>query len=152
MNNQPTMNVIPKEKAVFWLDKQGFWRNAGGRFRLKKVIDYFHAAIDRDDGDYFVFQNKSGVCEKVYFPYEDTALFVFDVVMGEDILLKLNTGRHISLIPETLFSKNDALYLTHDGQTVRFAERAMIKISAFIAEKNNRLIFEYKGRSHPLET
>jgi len=144
--------VIPREKAVFRLDGQGFWRNAGGRFRLKKVIDYFHAAIDHDENGYYVIHDKGGIMEKVYFPYEDTALFVFDVIIDKSIILVLNTKKRIELKPDNLFSENDALYLTHEGHRIKFAERALMKISGFISEKENRLVFEYSGKVYPLES
>ena len=97
MKNKPAAVVIPKEEAVFWMDGNGCWRNAHGRFRHKKVIDYFHASISRDDDGYFVSQVRDGIVEKVYFRYEATALFVFDVIPGEEVDLVLNTGRRIRL-------------------------------------------------------
>jgi len=48
--------VIPKENAVFWMDGNGDWRNEHGRFRKKKIIDYFNAAIHKDENGYYVCQ------------------------------------------------------------------------------------------------
>ena len=59
--------VIKKEDAVFWLDKSGCWRNNGGKFRKKKIIDLFHQSISKDDDGYFVSQIRGDILEKVYF-------------------------------------------------------------------------------------
>jgi hypothetical protein len=149
MNKSPDIIVIPKEKAVFWLDGNGCWQNNGGRFRKKKIIDYFHRHIDRDEKGYFVIQDKGGIWEKVYFPYEDTALFVFDIREEKNkILLTLNTGREIALNPETLCIDNDRLYTVDGDELIRFAERAMIKISRLLTEnKNGRLVISAGGRN-----
>ncbi|MDJ0803659.1 MAG: MFS transporter permease, partial [Desulfobacterales bacterium] len=74
--------VIPKDQAVFWLDRHGFWRNRHGRFERPRIIAKFHAAIGRDAQGYYLSQTNGDVREKIYFPYEDTALFVFDVRIG----------------------------------------------------------------------
>ncbi len=140
-NEKTPVVVIPKEKAVFWLDKEGFWRNEAGRFRKKKIIDHFHASIKKDEQGYFLTQDKGGIKEKVYFPYEDTALFVFDMKPEDNgFLLVLNTGEKILLDPETLYTKNDMLYfVTESGEIVKFAERALMKIAPFIEEKDGDL-------------
>ncbi|MGM0453892.1 MAG: MFS transporter permease [Thermodesulfobacteriota bacterium] len=130
--------VIAKEKAVFWLDGQGYWRNAGGRFRKKKIVDYFHRAISRDEDGYFVRQDKGGVMEKVYFPYEDTALFVFDLWFDNGSAgLLLNTGQQISLDPSQLYVKDDNLYLDRGADRVKFTVRAMMKLSQYFEEDDN---------------
>ncbi len=131
----PPEVVIPKEKAVFWLDGEGYWRNAGGKFRKKKIIDYFHRAIARDEGGYFVRQDKGGVMEKVYFPYEDTALFVFDLWFDNGSAgLLLNTGQQIPLDPDQLYVKDDNLYLDRGADRVKFTVRAMMKLSECFEE------------------
>ena len=91
--------VIPREKAVFWLDRNGRWRNHDGLFRNPRIIEHFHSAIRRDDGGYYLSQEREGVREKVYFPYEDTALFVVDVKTVEPAELILNTRRRLPLDP-----------------------------------------------------
>lgn len=142
--------VIPREEAVFWLDSEGWWRNAGGRFRKKKIIDYFHSRIGRDENGYFVFQDKGGIREKVYFPYEDTALFVFDIRKennGKNIRLLLNTGREMLLDPEKLCIDNDRLYIIDKDERICFAERAMIKMTGLIEDdQNGRLAICAGGR------
>jgi hypothetical protein len=142
--------VIPKEDAVFWLDARGFWRNAGGKFRKKKIIDHFHASISRDENGYFLYQQKGDIFEKVYFPYEDTALFVFDVIFNHadsdsKTALLLNTGRNIPLNPRQLSIKNDSLYLKEGDDVIKFSERALIKISNCIEEAADRLYINIDG-------
>lgn len=129
--------VIKKEDAVFWLDKEGFWRNDGGKFRNKKIIDYFHRAIAHDDRGWYVRQERDGLLEKVYFPHEDTALFVFDVIPGDRILLILNTGAELPLDPDRLFIRRDNLYMQTIDGPARFIVRAMMKLSDRIEEGDN---------------
>ena len=72
--------VISKEDAIFWLDKNGRWHNAHGEFQHKKIIDYFHSSIQKDEKGYYLFQERGNLREKVYFHYEDTALFAVDLI------------------------------------------------------------------------
>ena len=130
--------VIPKENAVFWLDKDGRWRNEDGRFRHKKIIDHFHCSIFKDANGYFVSQQRGDCLEKVYFRYEDTALFVFDVIFDPQIVLVLNTKKKILLNPDHLFLKKDNLYVMDGDDKIKFAEYALIKISNFIEENNGQ--------------
>ena len=128
--------VIPKEKAVFWLDRHGHWCNRHGRFERPRIIAKFHAAIGRDGDGYYLSQVNGDVREKVYFPYEDTALFVFDLHIGANaVTLVLNTGRKVPLVPETLYIQNDALYTCFEGERIRFAERALLKLSPLLQEE-----------------
>ncbi len=141
--------VIPREEAVFWLDSRGYWRNSAGRFRKKKINDHFHASISKDEGGYFVAQQKGNVREKVYFPHEDTALFVFDLVFHPDgITLVLNTGRRMELNPENLYSRKDCLYLREEGDTIKFSERALLKLSDALSEEEGKLFISCGGRKH----
>lgn len=147
--------VIKKKDAVFWLDKSGCWRNDGGKFRKKKIIDFFHQSIAKDDDGYFVSQIRDDILEKVYFRYEDTALFVFAVLFNDDIVLKLNTGSQLPLIPSDLYIMNDNLYMTCEDETIKFSERALVQISSIIEEykdsgenrdkKNSSLVLHWKG-------
>ena len=121
--------VIPKEKAVFWLDKNGFWNNKGGKFEHKKIIDFFHASIRKDEAGYYLFQTRDNYREKVYFHYEDTALFVFDVIKNKDVTLVLNTGKQIMLEPGNLSIHNDSLYVQLGNEWAKFTERSLLKIS-----------------------
>ncbi len=126
--------VIKKEDAVFWLDKSGCWCNDGGKFRKKKIIDLFHQSIAKDDDGYFVSQIRDDILEKVYFRYEDTALFVFAVIFNDDIILQLNTGKKLTLNPSMLCVKDDNLYLTDEDERIKFSERALMQISSIIEE------------------
>jgi hypothetical protein len=151
MTNQIREVIIPKEEAVFWLDKAGCWRNAGGKFRNKKVIDYFHAAIGKDDAGYFVSHVRDDVVEKVYFRYEDTALFVLDVLMNETaITLVLNTGEYIPLDPGNLYIRDDNLYVLIHNEPVKFSERMMMRLSSFITEDEGLLFFKWNNQTYNL--
>jgi hypothetical protein len=121
--------VITREKAVFWLDGDGRWHNAHGPFEHKKIIDYFHSAIRMDAGGYFLCQETDDRREKVYFRFADTALFVFDIVDGDNPVLVLNTGEQLALQPEHLYVENDALYLRKGEERVKFTQRCLMKIS-----------------------
>ncbi|MCU0564887.1 MAG: MFS transporter permease, partial [Desulfobacterales bacterium] len=79
--------VIPAENAVFRLDARGRWCNRHGVFRNRRISEHFHAAIRRDAGGYHLHQELPDRVEKVYFPYEDTALFVVQVALGEPVAL-----------------------------------------------------------------
>lgn len=129
MSTKPSEIVIRRENAVFRLDRRGRWCNVHGVFRNRKIIDYFHSAIRRDEDGYFVCQERENVTEKVYFPYEDTALFVFDVSISESAILVLNTKEEISLSPENLFIANDSLYLRRRDERIKFTERALMKLA-----------------------
>lgn len=172
--------VIPREEAVFWLDSRGYWRNSGGRFRKKKIIDHFHAAISRDENGYHLCRQTDEGVEKVYFPFEDTALFVFDVLFrpgppnkteppnkpespnkdsktekdpnadAPEIILVLNTGRHLAMDPRRLYTRNDCLYISNNDETIKFSERALMKLSAAFTESGNRLCINCGGSCHPI--
>ena len=140
--------VIPKAEAVFWLDKNGCWHNENGKFEHKKIIKYFHSCIKRDRHGYYLYQANADYAEKVYFPYEDQALFVFDVILQKDVILVLNTGRQIKLKPRKLFMRNDCLYMKHDRETVKFAEQGLFKIAQLIEEIDDRFYIRVKNRRY----
>jgi hypothetical protein len=144
--------VIPKEEAVFWLDKNGCWHNENGQFEHKKIINYFHSCIKRDQHGYYLYQGNANYAEKVYFPYEDQALFVFDVIRQDDVILVLNTGRPIKLKPRKLFIKNDCLYMHLDREIVKFSEKGLFKIAPLIEEINSRLYIRVKNRRYEILT
>ena len=130
--------VISKEDAVFWLDAQGRWQNEHGTFEHAKIIDYFHSSIKRDEKGYFLSQEQDDYSEKVYFRYEDTALFVFEVLMNDDITLVLNTKKRIKLQPDNLSIKDDNLYTWDGDDRIKFAERALLKISDLLEEVDDQ--------------
>lgn len=144
--------VIPKEEAVFWLDKNGRWHNENGQFEHKKIVNYFHSCIKRDRHGYYLYQANANYAEKVYFPYEDKALFVFDVIRQDDVILVLNTGRQIKLKPRKLFIKNDCLYMHLDREIIKFSEQGLFKIAQLIEEINGRLCIRVKNRRYEILT
>lgn len=128
---------ITRDEAVFWLDGNGCWHNADGKFRHKKIIDYFHSSIQWDQKGYHLYQAHDHYIEKVYFRYEDTALFVFDVIMDNDILLVLNTKKRIRLDPQKLFIAGDKLYLRLEDEIIKFAEQTLMKIASLLEEEDD---------------
>ena len=130
--------IIQSEDAVFWLDKNGRWRNAHGKFEHHKIIDYFHSCIKRDQDGYYLSQVNGNYREKVYFPYEDQALFVFDVIRQDKIILILNTKKQIVLDPQSLFIRNDNLYMRKGEETIKFAENGLIKMAPFLEDEDRQ--------------
>ena len=143
--------IVSKEDAVFWMDKNGNWNNEHGKFEHPKIIRYFNSSIKKDENGYYVHQVTDGVEEKIYFPYEDTALFVVDVKEKEDIIFILNNNDTIKLDAEQLFVRDDSLYLQTPEHKVKFTSRALVKISRFMEEKNGQLSFTVNGKTHPVQ-
>ena len=139
---------IPAGEAVFWLDANGNWHNSDGKFRHKKIIDYFHASIRRDSKGYHLYQAHEHYKEKVYFNYEDEALFVFDVLPQTNIILVLNTKRKVKLRPRKLFISNDSLYMHLGDEIVKFAEQGLMKIAPFLEEDDDGLFIRSKNRRY----
>ena len=152
MGNTVKTIEIPANDAVFWLDANGNWHNSDGKFRHKKIIDYFHASIRRDDKGYHLYQAHEHYKEKVYFNYEDKALFVFDVLPQTDIILVLNTQRKVKLRPRKLFISNDSLYMALGDEIVKFAEQGLMKIAPFLEEDGDRLFIRSKSRRYRIAT
>jgi hypothetical protein len=140
--------VIPREKAVFRLDANGCWHNQGGRFRNKKIIDFFHASIRKDAGGYFLFQNRGNCTEKIYFPYEDTALFVFDVILSDPVTLVLNTGERLPLEPQRLYVLNDGLYVRVGEHRVKFTDRSLMAMAGLMTFEDDHYFIRQAGRSY----
>ena len=150
MNKKRTEIVIPKDKAVFWLDKNGRWQNAHGEFQHKRIIDYFHAAIKRDADGYYLFQERGDLCEKVYFHFEDTALFVVDLINDPDTTLILNTRQQIKLKPKSLFIKNDSLYMQLGPETIKFTDRGLLKISKLLMFEDEKYFIRINNRKYKI--
>lgn len=148
MSTAPIEIVIPREKAVFWLDRNGRWRNRNGPFRNPRIIAYFHAAIRRDAAGYYVAQEREGVREKVYFPYEDTALFAVDITTAAPAEIILNTGRRLPLDPEALFIADDALYAIAGEEQIKFTDRALMKLSDLLEFEGEEYHIRLAGRRH----
>ncbi len=148
MNKKRTEIVIPKDQAVFWLDKNGRWHNQHGEFQHKKIINYFHASIHRDKNGFFLFQQIENTNEKVYFHYEDTALFAVDLIKEKEITLLLNTKRRVQLKPKKLWIRDDSLYMhTSDGD-IKFIERGLMKISELLESENEQYFIKVKDRRY----
>jgi len=148
MKKKRTEIIIPKERAIFWLDKNGRWHNAHGEFQHKKIIDYFHSSIQKDEKGYYLFQERGNLREKVYFHYEDTALFAVDLIKDEDITLILNTKKQLKLKPKNLFIRNDNLYMRLGQETIKFAERGLMKISDLLEFKDDQYLIKVKNRRY----
>jgi len=140
--------IIPKEKAIFWLDKNGRWHNVHGKFEHKKIIDYFHSSIKKDQNGYYLSQKREDVQEKVYFHYEDTALFAVDLIKDNDITLILNTQKQVELKPRNLFIRGDNLYMRIGEETIKFAERGLMKISDLLEYDNDQYFIRVKNRRY----
>ena len=142
--------IISKDEAIFWLDEKGRWNNVHGAFEHKKIIDHFHTSIQKDKDGYYLSQIIGDNKEKVYFHFEDTALFVFDVIKEKDIILVLNTKKKIKLRPRKLFIKDDHLYMQVGEERIKFNERGMMKISDLIQCDNDRYYIKVKNRRYEI--
>jgi len=142
------VRIIPREKAVFRLDRNGRWQHEGGPFRHRRIIQHFHRSIRRDPGGYFLLQDHGEFLEKVYFPVEDTALFVFDRLPGEGVRLRLNTGHTIRLKPRCLLLKGEDLYMEDRGERIKFVERGLLAVADLIEEVDGAFYIHLKGRRH----
>ncbi len=143
--------VISKGDARFWLDKNGFWHYGNEKFRHRKIINYFHSSIRKDEDGYHVRQVHRDYVERVYFPYEDTALFVFDVITDKDVVLILNTQKQIKLKPRRLFIMDDNLYMHLGEERVKFTEQALIRISILMEYENEQCYIRVKGRRYEIQ-
>lgn len=139
--------IISKENTNFWLDKHGKWHNEYGEFQHKEIIDFFHSNIKKDRNGYYVSQIYKGVREKVYFRYEDTALFVFDVVKEEGITLVLNTKKTLRLNPKKLFLQNEDIYTKVGKEKAKFVGRGMERL-ADLLEYDNGFLITLDGRRY----
>jgi hypothetical protein len=140
---------IGKEDAVFWLDGNGRWHNQHGPFENRKIIRFFHAHIRRDADGYHVAQQRDQLLEKVYFKYEDTALFAFDIDMAQPVTAVLNTGRRIRLKPRKLWVSGDSLYMCKGDERIKFVDRALMKISKMIeSDDRDRYYIRHNGRRY----
>lgn len=140
-------NIISKEQAVFWMDKDGVWHNEHGKLEHPKIIKYFNQSIGKDSRGYFLSQTINDVEEKVYFSYEETAVFVVDLVKKDaGIELTLNTLDTIALDPEALYIKADALFMETDAHLVKFTQKALTQMSVFLTDSPQGLTFKF-GRT-----
>jgi len=126
--------IVPKENAVFWMDKNGVWHNEHGKFEHPKIIRHFNRSIKKDDQGYYLSQTSDEVEEKVYFPHEDSVLFVVDICREDKLQLTLNTANTICLDPTQLFTRNDNLYVETPGHCIKFSQHALVKLSKQMEE------------------
>jgi hypothetical protein len=150
MTAKSKLVIIPKEKAVFWLDKNGQWHNEHGKFEHKRIISFFHASIRRDKQGYFLYQENEQRREKVYFPYEECALFAVDVIHEGAVFVVLNTGKKLKLMPRKLVMRNDDLYMQTKLDTIKFLERGLTKISELISVDNDRYFITVNQRRYAI--
>jgi len=144
--------VIPKEAAVFYLDGRGFWRHKEqGKFENRKIIQYFHASIRKDEQGYHLRQRIGDRVEKVYFHHEDTALFVFDVIQGEEISLVLNTQKKIKLRPEKLFVIEDSLYVNSGQHRIKFTDNSLVRMWDLLSYEGEDYFITVKGKRHRIK-
>jgi hypothetical protein len=142
--------VIPKEKAVFWMDDRGRWHNRHGRFEHKRIIDHFNHAIRRDADGYYVTQVRGEIIEKVYFTYADTALFVLRLSPGPPFRLTLNTGVTIELDPSKLFVHHDQLYQRKNAERIKFSEQALLAMAPYLEETPQGLSLRIDHHTYPI--
>jgi hypothetical protein len=138
--------IIPKDKAVLWLDKHGRWHNEHGEFQHKKITRFFHSSIKKDENGYYLSQARDDCIEKVYFHYEDTALFAVDIIVTANITLVLNTQKQVKLKPANLFIKDDDLYMQNGQEKIKFAERGLMKISKFLEFEDDHYFITLKNK------
>jgi hypothetical protein len=149
MKEPLTEIVIPKEEAVFFLDKQGVWHHKNqGRFEHSKIIDSFHSGIRKDEYGYYIRQRQGNRIEKVYFSCEDTALFAFDVIKGEKIILVLNTKTKVQLRPRNLVVKDDSLYMRSGEHWIKFTDHSLIRILDLLDFEGDQYFITVKGKRY----
>lgn len=148
LNEPKPVRIIPKEKAVFRLDKNGIWRADDEKFTNQKIIKYFHSIIRKDKDGFFLEQEHEHFIEKVYFPYEDTALFVNRIIESDGLILCTNTATHIKLDPEKLLIKNDSLYIQNGEDLIKFNENALLSLAGYMDDVDDQYVINIDGKRH----
>jgi hypothetical protein len=143
--------IIPKEKVTFWLDRNGFWHNENEKFQNQRIINYFHSCIRKDSRGFHLAQRHREHLEKAYFSYEDTALFVFDVIKGEPIILVLNTQKRIRLRPKKLFTRKENLYMQLGEDEIKFTEHSLVKIADKLQFDGEDAFIRFKDKKYRIE-
>ncbi len=142
--------IVPRQNAVFWMDGKGAWHNEGGRFELRKIIRRFNASIEKDVDGYYITQINGNRREKVYFPYEDTALFAIDIQKKEPMTMRLNTGQRLLLNPASIYNSEENLYTCHEGEWIKFSERSLLKLSSIVDYETNPFTLHYCGCTYSI--
>lgn len=151
MTQQLKQIRIPKEEAVFWMDKNGVWHNEHGRFEHPRIIKYFNTSIRKDENGYHVYQVRDDCEEKVYFPYEDTALFVVDLVGTDEFVLVLNNTERMVLDPGQMVVRGDSLYVETAEHRIKFNDRVLLKLSRHMTETDDGLFITIGGSSFKIK-
>lgn len=140
MAQKKKQTVIPKEQAVFWMDGNGIWHNEHGKLEHPKIIKYFNQSIQKDDQGYFLSQTINDREEKVYFPYEKTAVFAVGVTMaGDGVELTLNIPEVAPLMPEALYIKDDALFMEGQAHLIKFTPKALAQMTPILKDTDQGL-------------
>ncbi len=150
MTSEKKSIIVPEEKAVFRMDKNGIWHNEHGKFEHPKIIRHFNRSIQKDDLGYYLSQETDNFEEKVYFPHEDTALFVTDFFGGEKLKLTLNTTKTLTLDPTQLFTRNDSLYLQTPEHCIKFSQHALVKLSRYMEETDGRFCLKLNQTTYTI--
>ena len=143
--------VIPRQKAVFWMDAQGRWHNQHGPFQHKKIIDHFNASIRKDRDGYYVGQYRDGLYEKVYFTYQETARFAVKLVGRDPVRMELNSGEIVEVKPDLLFIHDDQLFHRYGEEIVKFSESALMQISRYIDSDADGYLLRWMGSTYRLK-
>ena len=150
MTSEKKSIIVPKEKAVFRMDKNGVWHNEHGKFEHPKIIRHFNRSIQKDDLGYYLSQETDDFEEKVYFPHEDTALFVADFFGEEKLKLTLNTTKTLILNPTQLFTRDDSLYLQTPEHCIKFSQHALVKLSRYMEETDGRFCLKLNQTTYTI--
>jgi hypothetical protein len=150
MTSKKKSIIVPKENAVFWMDKNGVWHNEHGKFEHPKIIRHFNRSIQKDDLGYYLSQETDDFEEKVYFPHEDTALFVADFFGGKKLKLTLNTTKTLTLDPAQLFTRDDSLYLQTPEHCIKFSQHALVKLSRYMEETDGRFCLKLNQTTYAI--
>ena len=148
INVEKPVKIIPREKAVFRLDKNGDWRTDDEKFRNQKIINYFHSLIKKDQDGFFLEQEHEHFIEKVYFPYEDTALFVNRIFERDGLILYTNTGKQIKLDPDKLLIKNDDLFYQSGRDLIKFNQNALLALAGYMDDEDEQFVINIDGKRH----
>jgi hypothetical protein len=71
-----------------------------------------------------------------------------DLIIDKDITLILNTKKQIKLKPRSLFIRDDNLYMRMGQETIKFAERGLMKISDLLEFRDEQYFIKVKNRSY----
>ncbi len=97
---------------------------------------------------YYLEQEHEHFLEKVYFPYEDTPLFVFRIIKRDGLVLCLNTGEKIKLDPEKLLTRNDTLYIQNHGDLIKLNANAMLSLADYMDDVDDQYVIDLDGKRH----